>query len=51
MLELLLEVAVDGATLDAALERYGEIPVSVYRAIAADTLPVEKLAVIDGDAA
>ena len=50
VLEALLEVEA-GRDLDCVLERYAEIPIGVYRAVGADTLPIEALTVVDGGVA
>lgn len=50
VLEALLAVA-QGQDLDAVLEDFYRIPAGVYRAVGADMLTVDRLQVIDGDAA
>jgi hypothetical protein len=47
VLELLLEIAA-GADLNESLERYARIPVNVYRALGADRLPIDGLALVNG---
>jgi hypothetical protein len=49
-LEALIEVA-RGRDLDDVLERFARIPISTYRLVGADLLPMHRLTVIDGDAA
>jgi hypothetical protein len=49
-LEALIEVA-HGRDLDDVLERFARIRVNTYRALGADELPINRLAVINGNAA
>jgi hypothetical protein len=49
-MEALIEVA-NGGGLDAVLERFARIPVSTYRALGADVLPVHRLTLVEGSAA
>jgi hypothetical protein len=46
VLEALIEVA-DGRDLDAVLERFARIAPETYRAVGADALPIDTLAVIE----
>jgi hypothetical protein len=48
--EAMLELEA-GRDLDQVLERYAEIPASVYHAIGADRLPIETLTLLDGELA
>jgi hypothetical protein len=48
--EAMLELA-DGRDLDCVLERYAEIPIGIYHALGADRLPIDTLAVLDGELA
>src|SRR6266536_1025429 len=47
VLEALLAVAA-GQALDEVLEDFARLPAEVYRAVGADVLPIDELAVIDG---
>lgn len=47
VLEALIAVA-SGQDLHAVLEDFARVPAEVYRAVGADVLPIDEIAVIDG---
>jgi hypothetical protein len=47
VLEAMLEVST-GRDLDQVLERYGKIPLEVYRALGASMLPIDAVSIING---